>query len=293
MCTYPLIGNYGVPERKYWESKRIQVTGLVVSNYIDTPSHCQSVSTLASWLKREGIPALEIKDTRAIVKKLREQGVMLGKIAFGKENVPFVDPNLENLVARVSTRKVLKEGSGRKTITLVDCGAKRNITRSLLARKVRLLTVPWNFDIFKAGLRFDGLVISNGPGDPTAVRETIVTAKRALQKGIPTLGICLGNQVLALAAGGATYKMKFGHRGQNQPCMLNGSERSFLTTQNHGFAVGRVPKGFRAWFTNTNDGTNEGLLHRRKPFMSVQFHPEACPGPEDTAWIFDHFLKHV
>ncbi len=205
----------------------------------------------------------------------------------------FDDPNLENLVAAVSTLKVSKEGKGLKTVVLIDCGAKRNIARSLVERGVRVITVPWNFDIFSLKEKIAGVIVSNGPGDPKTVDITIKTVKKVLAKKIPLLGICLGNQILALAAGGDTYKMKFGHRGQNQPCIMVGTKRCFLTTQNHGFAIGKIPEGFSPWFINANDNTNEGIIHKKYPFMSVQFHPEAAPGPVDTEWVFDYFLKRI
>lgn len=288
--TFPLIGNYGVPDKKTWESGKIQAAGIIVSDYIDTPSHHESLQSLSSWLKKEGIPALQIKDTRGLTKKLREQGVMLGKIENNKEKINFVDPDKENLVAKVSTKRVTKKGEG-KLCVLFDCGAKANIERELLNRKLAVMKVPWDYDIFKNKIKPKCIVISNGPGDPKMADKTIYIIKQALQKKVPILGICLGNQILTLAAGGDTYKLKFGHRGQNQPCTLAGSKRSFLTTQNHGFAVKKVPKGFKPWFVNANDKTNEGIIHNRLPFMSVQFHPESTPGPTDTTWIFDYFLK--
>lgn len=300
ILTYPLIGNYGVPDKKYWESDGIKISGLIVSNYIDTPSHSQSKMTLSRWLTKENIPALEITDTRFLTQEIRVKGTMLGKIVFRK-NIKFYNPDRENLVAQVSTRKILKQGDGKKTILLIDCGTKQNIQRCLLKRKLTVITVPWDFDPFsdlrshlKGGrLNFDGIVISNGPGDPKMATKTIETIKKALDKKIPILGVCLGNQLLALAAGGNTQKLKFGHRSQNQPCLLEGSDRCYITTQNHGFAVSKIPKGFRSWFTNANDGSNEGIIHNKLPFMSVQFHPEANPGPVDTEWIFDYFLKKL
>jgi carbamoyl-phosphate synthase small subunit len=287
--TYPLLGSYGVPPKKEWESYKIHAAGVIVSQYIDTPSHHSSVSTLGKWLASQGVPALEVKDTRALAQKLRAGGSTLGKIVIGK-SVPFADPNRRNLVDEVSIKRPFTEGRGKKHIVLIDCGAKENIRRSLLARGVRLTTIPWDHPLPKS---IDGIVISNGPGDPQMADATISTVRDAMKKKIPILGICLGNQILALAAGGSTYKLKFGHRSQNQPARLVGTQKSYLTTQNHGFAVGKVPKGFREWFVNGNDGTNEGLVHEKLPFMSVQFHPEATPGPLDTGWIFDHFLKHV
>ncbi|WP_170142593.1 glutamine-hydrolyzing carbamoyl-phosphate synthase small subunit [Thermosporothrix hazakensis] len=293
--TYPIMGNYGVPEPSLWEDERIRVSGLIVSNYIDTPSHAQSTMSLGTWLQREGIPGLEIKDTRRLTQHIREHGTMLGKILINDEDVPFYDPNSENLVARVSTKEVMKAGSGDTTIVLIDCGAKRNIERSLLKRNVQVVTVPWDFDFLDPANRFDfdGILVSNGPGDPKYADKTIRILQKALASKIPTMGICLGHQLLALAAGGDTYKLKFGHRSQNQPCIESNTKRCYITTQNHGFAVGTIPEGFTAWFTNANDGSNEGLKHEELPFLSVQFHPEATPGPEDAEWLFDHFLKVV
>lgn len=287
--TYPLLGSYGVPDKSKWESSKIQAAGIIVSNYIDTPSHHSSKQSLASWLKKENIPGLEIKDTRAITKILRERGSTLGKIVF-KQDVPFADPNKENLVAKVSTKKPATLGKG-KTCVLFDCGAKKNIQKELAARGLKVIKVPWNYDIFKNKIKPACVVISNGPGDPKMATETIQIIRECMNRKIPVLGICLGNQILALAAGGDTYKLKFGHRGQNQPCTWVGSDRSFLTTQNHGFAVGKIPKDFKPWFTNANDGTNEGIIHKTRAWMSVQFHPESTPGPTDTTWVFDYFLK--
>jgi carbamoyl-phosphate synthase small subunit len=325
ILTYPMVGNYGVPEKKFWESKGIKVSGLVVSQYIDTPSHFQSQHTLGEWFKKEGLPILEIKDTRFLTQKIRTKGVMLGKIVIDKD-VPLYDPDKDNLVARTSTKKViveqprshLNEGgtlTHLKTILLYDTGAKSNIARCLTKRGVKVITVPWDFDPFDKNvilnsfqdpvsneilkqvqngkLWFDGVLISNGPGNPKMADKTIAIIKKFLDKKIPTLGICLGNQLLALAAGGDTSKMKFGHRSQNQPAFLEGSERCYITTQNHGYHVSKIPPGFKAWFTNANDGTNEGIIHKSLPFMSVQFHPEANPGPVDAEWIFDFFLNKV
>ncbi|MEK7097194.1 MAG: carbamoyl phosphate synthase small subunit, partial [Patescibacteria group bacterium] len=207
--------------------------------------------------------------------------------------IQFEDPNEKNLVDLVSIKKPLVEGNGKKTVVLIDCGVKKHITKSLLKRGIKVIMVPWDFDIFSLKEKIDGVVISNGPGDPKICDVTIETTKKILEKKIPLLGICLGNQILALAAGGDTYKMKFGHRGQNQPCVMVGTKKCYLTTQNHGFAIGKIPNGFRPWFINANDDTNEGIIHEKLPFMSVQFHPEATPGPTDTEWIFDEFLKKI
>jgi carbamoyl-phosphate synthase small subunit len=332
-----LIGNYGVPENSYWESDSIQVSGLIVSNYIDTPSHIQSQprtvlvrgnQTLRDWLKSEKIPALEITDTRFLNQKIRTKGTMIGKMVF-RYDVPFYDHNKENLVAKVSTRSILEQGYSfdkeypfKKMVLLIDCGAKKNIERCLIKRGVRVMTVPWDFDPFEKNVHlrgapqaqhhlgggspepveghdssevrsFDAIVISNGPGDPKMADKTIQTIKKAIDKNIPILGVCLGHQLLTLAAGGDTRKLKFGHRSQNQPCIMASSNRCFITTQNHGFEVFKIPNGFKPWFTNANDGSNEGIIHDKLPIMSVQFHPEANPGPNDTEWIFDFFLDHV
>ena len=292
--TYPLIGNYGVPDRSYWESDKVRIAGLIVSNYTDEPSHRQSIMNLGTWLQGQGVPALEIKDTRFLTKHIRNHGAMLGKIVFDND-IPFHDPNTDNLVAQVSNPHVSVDGSGDITLALLDCGAKHNIVHSLIARNIRVITVPWDYDLFSPtrGFDFDGLLISNGPGNPKMPQKTIQTIRTALEQKMPTLGICLGHQLLALAAGGDTYKLKFGHRSQNQPCLLEGSKRCYITTQNHGFAVGTLPPEFTSWFINANDGSNEGMRHNTLPFFSVQFHPEATPGPEDTEWIFDYFLDKV
>ena len=308
VLTYPLVGNYGVPDKKFWEANRIMVSGLIVSNYIGTPSHFQSSRTLGEWFKEENIPLLEIKDTRFLTQKIREKGTILGKITFDKD-IPWYDPNTDNLVSQVSTGRIelhRPPGKSGKTVLLIDCGAKKNIERSLLKRGVTVLTIPWDFDPFTQtntaairsvlggrGKLFDGILVSNGPGDPKFVGPTIDIIKRAMQTNTPVLGICLGHQLLALAAGGKTDKLKYGHRSQNQPCTLDGSDRCYITTQNHGFAVTEIPKGFSSWFTNANDKSNEGLIHKSMPFMSVQFHPEATPGPTDAEWIFDFFLDKV
>jgi len=292
VLTYPLIGSYGVPEKKYWESNGLKISGLIVSNYIDTPSHFQSKQTLSNWLKSEKIPALEISDTRLLTEKIRNKGTMLGKIIFTK-NIAFYNPDKDNLLEKVSVEKIETVGKGNKTILMLDCGAKLNIKRCFLKKNVKLIIAPYNFDPFAEKIKFDGLFISNGPGDPKTATKTISIIKKSLSKKTPTFGICLGNQLLALAAGGDTKKLKFGHRSQNQPCILEGTKRCFITTQNHGFEVSKIPTGFKPWFTNANDKSNEGIIHKKLPFMSVQFHPEAAAGPVDTEWIFDFFLEKI
>jgi len=296
VLTYPIIGNYGVPDKRFWESSRIHVAGLIVNQYIDTPSHFQSKKTLSQWLKEEKIPALEIEDTRYLTQLLRDKGAQLAKIVFDSSkqyNEVFHDPNKDNLVNLVSKTNVERAGKGKKKVVLIDCGVKENIKRSLLLRNIRLITVPWDYNLFELNEKFDGVIVSNGPGDPKMCGVTIETVKKVLEKRVPLLGICLGNQILALAAGGDTYKMKFGHRGQNQPCFEVKTGQCYITTQNHGFAIGKIPINFEPWFVNANDKTNEGIIHKKYPFMSVQFHPEACPGPTDTEWIFDKFLSYL
>lgn len=294
VMTYPLLGNYGVPDKALWESERLQIAGLVVSHYIDTPSHFQSKQTLAHWLKKAKLPLIEIKDTRMLTQHLREKGTMLGRIIIDKDTKQY-DPNKENIVAKVSTKTVQTFAPHKKarTIVMIDCGSKRNIERCFLNRGVNVIRVPWDYDPFVNKLKFDALFISNGPGDPKMVDKTIQTIQKSLDLKLPTLGICLGNQLLALAAGGDTYKLKYGHRSQNQPCLQTKTDRCYITTQNHGFAIGDVPKHFSPWFVNANDKSIEGIIHDKKPFMSVQFHPEATPGPMDTEWIFDYFLDKV
>ena len=303
VCTYPLIGNYGVPPQDQWESDRVQVAGLVVSEYCTEYSHHEARESLAEWLTRFGVPAISGVDTRALTKKLREHGVLLGVLAEKKPRT-FRDPNAENLVAQVSCTEVKTYGDGPKTIIAVDCGMKENIIRSLTRPGVRVVRVPWDYDFTNDA--YDGLFISNGPGDPMDCTPTIAHIKKAFAAHKPILGICLGNQLMALAAGASTYKLKYGHRAQNQPCIdligarekTHGSAvysrgRCYITSQNHGFAVDEktVPKDWDVWFTNLNDGSVEGLRHKKQPWMSVQFHPEASPGPTDTAWIFDEFIK--
>ncbi len=302
VLTYPLIGNYGVPGNekddygivRNFESERIQVSGLVIADYSSPYSHWSAVKSLADWLKEEGVPAIYGIDTRALTKRLREKGVMLGKICADNKDVKLEDPNTRNLVAEVSPEnKITYNSGGRRKILLVDCGVKLNIIRSLISRNCAVIRVPWDYNFLAdKELDFDGIVISNGPGDPKMCRATIKNVAAAMEKEIPIFGICLGNQILALAAGGDTYKLKYGHRSQNQPCISTQTKRCYITTQNHGYAVNMktMPKGWKELFVNANDGTNEGLKHASKPFMSFQAHPEATPGPVDTGFLFDEFL---
>ncbi len=298
--TYPMIGNYGVPPEdtedgisKYFESGKIQCTALVISDYSARSSHWDSKESLGSWLEREHVPGLCGVDTRALTKKLREKGSMLGKIVFGDEDVPFYNPDKDNLVAMVSPHEVHSYGSGKYKVLLVDCGMKNNILRCLLKHDVTVKRVPWDYD-FNAE-DYDGLFISNGPGDPVMCEATIRHLRKAIASDRPIMGICLGNQLLALAAGAKTYKLKYGHRSHNQPVRIPGTHRCFITSQNHGFAIDEstLPSDWEPMFTNLNDGTNEGIRHRTKPFFSTQFHPEASSGPVDTESLFAAFIDNI
>jgi len=306
LCTtFPLIGNYGVPEKKLengiitnFESHKIQVQGLVVQDYSEQFSHYTAKKSLGKWLCEEKVPAITGIDIRALTKILREKGTMLGKIIVGEEEISFYDPNKINVVEDVSIHKPITYGSGSKKILLIDCGVKNNILTNFLKRNVTIVRVPWDYDLFSKDFvhnDFDGLFISNGPGDPKMCTPTILNIRKAIEKEIPVFGICLGNQLLALAAGADTYKLKYGHRSQNQPVYIVGTKKCFITSQNHGFAVDEktLPPDWVPWMRNANDDTNEGIKHKTKPFFSVQFHPEANPGPKDTEFLFDEFLKVV
>ena len=297
VLTYPLIGKYGVPKdnhrdqlSSYFESDRVQIQTLIVSEYSENYSHWNSALSLAEWLRENEIPALYGIDTRSLTKRLRQHGTMLGKIIVDGSDIDFYNPNLENLVAQVSVKKPIEYGEGKKRVVLIDCGCKNNIIKSLISRNIRVLRVPWNDDFLNES--YDGVLISNGPGDPKTCRRTILNVRKVMDKQTPIFGICLGNQILALAAGANTYKLKFGHRSQNQPCIEKDTNRCYITSQNHGYAVDdtTLPEDWEPWFINVNDGTNEGIRHRKYPFMSVQFHPEAAPGPVDTAFLFDEFV---
>ena len=295
--TYPLVGNYGVGKGPF-ESKKIQIQALVVQDYSFEYSHATAIKSLDEWMKEESIPGIYDIDTRAVTKKIREEGVMLGQIVIDRQQAKVVieDPNKRNLVAEVSIQRIKtvkpKKGKGGKIIA-IDCGMKENIMRSLVARNVEVKRVPWDYDFRNED--WDGLFISNGPGNPIMADKTIEYLRDALQTNKPIFGICLGSQIMGLAAGAKTYKLKYGHRAQNQPCIDIDTGKCYLTTQNHGFAVRKntIPKEWKLWFTNANDNSVEGIRHRKKPHFSVQFHPEATPGPEDTAFLFDYFIDLV
>ncbi len=299
VLTYPLIGNYGIPVNgmadaeaivRHFESTRIHVRALVVSHLAESASHWTAQDTLGAWMKRHNIPGLSGVDTRALTKRLRSKGTMLGRLLAGDAEVPWDDPNQRNLVADVSiTKPQWYPASGDRTVILVDLGCKENIVRSLVRRGVNVLRVPWDHDW--TGEQADGVMLSNGPGDPQKCVATIEILRKGFARDIPIFGICLGHQMIGLAAGAKTYKLKYGHRGQNQPCVEVGTKRCYITSQNHGYAVDEstLPPEWIPWFFNANDGTNEGIRHRSRPISSVQFHPEAYPGPSDTDHLFDIF----
>ncbi len=301
VLTYPSIGNYGVPADsktdkllRYFESEHIHISGLIIADYSEDYNHWNAVKSLGEWLKEEKIPALFGIDTRSLTKLIREKGTMPAKIVHDLiEDIPFEDPNDRNLVDEVSTKEVIEYGNGNIKIALVDCGVKNNIIRSLLQFDTKIIRVPWDYDFYK--LAFDGLFISNGPGNPEKCETTIEHLKSALENEKPIFGICLGHQLLSLAAGAKTYKLKFGHRSHNQPVLLNGTQKAYLTSQNHGYAVSEasVPQKWESWFTNLNDHTNEGIRHQSKPFFSTQFHPEASSGPTDTSFLFNTFIQTI
>jgi carbamoyl-phosphate synthase small subunit len=312
--TYPLIGNYGVPPYDlnygiplYFESDRIQTSGLIIHELCTEPYHWASTRTLDRWLLDENIPGISGVDTRRLTKKLRTYGVMLGLIQVypeGEEPNPdnllkeaksISDPNLTDLVKEVSVKDPVQYNvDGKQNVVLIDCGVKYSIIRNLLRRGINVIRVPYDFSA-KEILEYhpDGVFLSNGPGDPKKCVKTIVSVKELVEK-VPLMGICLGAQILALSQGGDTYKLKFGHRSQNQPALDLKTNRCYITTQNHGYAIdtqcfSKTP--LEPWFINANDKTIEGVKHKTKPVFAVQWHPEASPGPYDTEFLFDTFAK--
>ena len=338
VTTFPLIGNYGVPDTGigedglplFMESDRIHPKAIVVADYSEQYSHWNAKESLASWLKREKVPGISGIDTRRLTKVLREHGVMMGRIILSEEwrveSGEFAtaldeDYGSVNWVEKVSCKEVITYkpdmtavansklytlNSKLKRVVLVDCGVKANIIRCLIRRGMEVIRVPWDYDFNQ--LEFDGLFLANGPGDPEQCSKTVEHIRTFLetesQKSSngeiakssnirPCMGICLGNQLLARAAGAKTYKLKYGHRSHNQPVREVGTNRCFITSQNHGYAVddSTLPNDWEPLFVNMNDGSNEGIRHKSNPWMSAQFHPEACSGPTDTEWMFDEFVK--
>ena len=303
VLTYPLIGNYGVPSFSYdknnlplfMESDRIYATAIIVADYSERYSHWNANESLADWLKREHVPGITGIDTRELTKVLREHGVMMGKILFDDEpdNIPQASYEGVNFVDKVSCRDVIRynEGAGKKVV-LVDCGVKANIIRCLIKRGVEIIRVPWNYDY--TDMDFDGLFLANGPGDPDMCEDAVNVLRKQMQMSRkPICGICMGNQLLAKAGGARIYKLKYGHRSHNQPVRMVGTEKCFITSQNHGYAVDNNTLGadWEPLFINMNDGSNEGIRHKKNPWFSAQFHPEAASGPTDTEFLFDEFVK--
>lgn len=302
--TFPLVGNYGVPPftfdkqtglPDFMESDRIYASALIVSDYSEQYSHWNAVESLGEWLQREKVPGITGIDTRELTKVLREHGVMMGKILFDDEpnNVPEADYEGVNFVDRVSVKEIVRynEGAGRKVV-LVDCGVKANIIRELIQRGVEVVRVPWNYDY--TDMEFDGLFLANGPGDPDMCSEAVeIICKQMSRSRKPICGICMGNQLLSKAAGATIYKLKYGHRGHNQPVRMVGTQKCFITSQNHGYAVDArtLDKDWEELFVNMNDASNEGIRHKENPWFSSQFHPEACSGPVDTEFMFDKFVE--
>jgi carbamoyl-phosphate synthase small subunit len=313
--TYPLVGNYGVPPYdlelgvpRYFESANIKVTGLVIHELCKKPSHWASTKTLDEWLRSENIPGIYGVDTRTLTKKLRVNGVMLGilqvcengeepnleKLLKEVETVP--DPNSTDLVGQTTIKDpVHHEIGGTKSVVLIDCGVKYGILRNLLKRGINVVRVPYTFSSEEISeYNPSGVILSNGPGDPKKCVKTIECVQELIEEEIPTMGICLGTQILALALGGDTYKLKYGHRSQNQPALDLETNRCYITIQNHGYAVSLDSlKGtdLETWFLNANDKTVEGIKHTSKPALALQWHPEGAPGPYDTEFLFDEFLK--
>lgn len=300
--TFPLVGNYGVPPftmeengiPSFMESERIHASALIVSDYSDYYSHWNAVESLSEWLKREKVTGITGIDTRELTKVLRENGVMMGKMLFddNPDLIPEADYAGVNFVDRVSCKEIIRynEGAGKKVV-LVDCGVKANIIRSLLSRGVEVVRVPWNYDY--TDMEFDGLFLANGPGDPDMCEDSVnIIRKQISRSRKPICGICMGNQLLAKAGGATIYKLKYGHRSHNQPVRQVGTNKCYVTSQNHGYAVDAttLEADWEELFVNMNDGSNEGIRHKTNPWFSSQFHPEACSGPVDTSFIFDKFI---
>jgi len=315
--TYPLIGNYGVPAweedelgvYKWFEGEQIYLEAVVVHESCKKPHHYESVKTFDQFLEEQGIPGIEDIDTRELTKILRQEGVQVGmlqvfrngeKIPEEKKLIEEVknapDPNQFHLVKEVSIKEIKKYTPEDPigTIVLVDCGVKLNIIRNLLSRMLQVIRVPFDTSYEKVmSYNPDGVVLSNGPGDPKLCIETIELCKSLIKNSVPTFGICLGTQILGLAAGGDTYKLKYGHRGANKPVRDLSTGRCFITSQNHGYALDAdsiKDAGFKVLFQNLDDNSVEGIIHETKPVFAVQFHPEACAGPLDTLFLFDKFL---
>ena len=303
--TFPLVGNYGVPPftfgpeglPTFMESDHIHASGIIVSDYSEQYSHWNANESLAEWLKREHVPGITGIDTRELTKVLREHGVMMGQIIFDDEpdNIPQAQYEGVNFVDRVSCKEIIRynEGAGKRVV-LVDCGVKANIIRNLIERGLEVVRVPWNYDY--TGMEFDGLFLGNGPGDPDLCQDAVNILRQQMSKSRkPICGICMGNQLMAKAGGANIYKLKYGHRSHNQPVRMVGTDKCYITSQNHGYAVdaSTLDKDWSELFVNMNDGSNEGVRHNTNPWFTSQFHPEACSGPVDTLFMFDLFVEKL
>lgn len=303
--TFPLVGNYGVPPftfgpeglPTFMESDHIHASAIIVSDYSEQYSHWNANESLAEWLKREHVPGITGIDTRELTKVLREQGVMMGQIIFDDEpeNIPQAQYEGVNFVDRVSCKEIIRynEGAGKRVV-LVDCGVKANIIRNLIERGLEVVRVPWNYDY--TGMEFDGLFLGNGPGDPDLCQDAVNILRQQMSKSRkPICGICMGNQLMAKAGGANIYKLKYGHRSHNQPVRMVGTDKCYITSQNHGYAVdaSTLDKDWSELFVNMNDGSNEGVRHNTNPWFTSQFHPEACSGPVDTLFMFDLFVEKL
>ncbi len=316
VMTYPIIGSYGVPSFSlrdsfgvplHFESESVKVRGYVVHS-LSRPSHWAAEKRLEDWLLEEGVPGICGIDTRALTKRIRMNGTMLGVLKVSSQ--PFdvgeasrtiktvTDPNRRDLVAEVSPREpVFHDGKSAKRVVVIDCGVKLGIVRSLLAEGVSVVRVPHDYDAEKImDLEPAGVVISNGPGDPAMCKKTVESARDLIESDLPIMGVCLGSQILALAGGAETFKLKFGHRAVNHPCVDLETGRCYITTQNHGFSVREDSLNgtdFKASFLNANDKSVEGIKHKVKSVFGVQWHPESSPGPYDTRFLFNRFLEDM
>lgn len=296
--TYPLQGNYGVPDGPF-ESDRIQVMGMIVGHYTEIPSHYTQIQSLGTWLKSQGIPGICGVDTRTLTRYLREFGTANAKLVSSENEKNIFSIKYSDCIKIVAPKKITRHGNGngKVQILLIDTGAKENIIRSLVNRGATVIRSPWNAEWEKFIPEVDGIFFTNGPGDPMDATGLIERIRNVIDMdlNIPIFGICLGHQLLALAAGAKTIKMKYGHRSVNQPVRDLKTKKCYVTSQNHGYVVeaGSISKDWEPWFININDGTNEGIRHKTKPISSVQFHPEANPGPNDTNYLFDEYINKV
>lgn len=288
--TYPLIGNYGISPQPDWESGKIHAVGVVVSQACLEWSHSHSVTSLQEWLRAQSVPLMTGVDTRALTKYIRQHGAIDGSMGHAGKTSRL----RSSFIPRVSINQPqIYNPTRTKTIIVVDCGMKENILRHFQASPYRIKRVPWDYDYSKEA--YDAIFLTNGPGDPADYQTTTTILAEAMKKNKPIFGICLGSQLMGIAAGAKTYKLPFGHRSHNQPCQDLESQRAYITSQNHGYAVDEksLPRGWAVTFRNLNDNSVEGIRHTTKPFFAVQFHPEANPGPVDTEWLFERFYKLI